>query len=519
MRENYSMKLIIIALVFLMAAYEAVPSMGVFPDVEDFDGNGMYTEVDFREYHRRQLEKDEAFMAKYDTNKDGQLLGAEWDTAYSQEKTSRGLDGDPRWLSRFFSQKRVTLGLDLQGGIDLVYEVVPDTELKSSHEQTALIKKTIQVLKNRIDILGITEPVVQRYDLNKIRVQLAGRFDEAQVKSIIGQTDLLKFQEVIDSSESALKFGSRAQDPQYQILRQTDQVDREGNKTESGVWYLLKRIPVVKGDEIASAFPRFNEFGKPEIGLTFKPDGAKQLAKATKNMVGRQLAIVLGGEVYMAPTVQSQLSTDVTVEGQFDLDYVRNIVDVLKAGSLPATLVPKLENRIGATLGQDSVERGFKAGEYGFALVFLLMLVWYKASGIFALLALLFNLVLMVAIMVFMGATLTLPGIAGLILTVGMAVDANVIIFERIKEELKAGKSIRAAIDVGFAKAFSAIIDSNVTSLFTCAVLFKFGSGPIQGFAVTLAIGIFASMFTAIFVVKTLLGWWYAKSEAKVISI
>lgn len=519
MRENYTPKLLLILAVLAASLYVALPSLGILPHVKDVDRNGLINEVDFKEYHRERLERDAGIMSKYDIDKDGQLVGQEWEACFSENQSTMQLLSDPRFARRFFGSKEITLGLDLQGGMDLIYKVESNEELKSAAEYKALIRKTISVLKNRIDILGITEPVVQPYDQTHIRVQLAGRFDERQVKTIIGQTDLLKFQWVVESADSALSFGSKAQNPEYEIVRQSDQVTKEGKVTEVGGWFLLQRKTVVTGDEIDTAFPRFNEFRKPEIGLKFKDSGASKLANATKSMVGQRLAIVLGGEVYMAPTVQSQLASDVTVEGSFDLEYVKGIVDVLRAGSLPAKLIPELENRVGATLGQDAVQRGFSAGKWGFLMVFVAMFLIYRFAGIFANIALLFNLLLVIAIMVFMGATLTLPGIAGLILTVGMAVDANVLIFERIKEELTSGKSVRAAIDSGFSKAFTAILDANVTSLFTCLVLFKFGSGPIQGFAVTLAIGILASMFTAVFVVKTLLASYYSKPGRNAISI
>ncbi len=519
MRENHAPKIIIILVIFGLSLYTALPSLGIFPEVEDVDRNGILSVLDFKEYHRRSMQGDVGFMGIYDLNKNSKLESGEWEKAYSKEREKRGFDRDPRFLQRFLYEKQVTLGLDLQGGIDLIYRVEGDEPLKDKQAARALLRKTIQVLKNRIDILGITEPVVQRYDEDHIRIQLAGRFDENQVKTVIGQTDLLKFQEVIDARESALSFGAQAQNSEYEIVRGVTESTKSGEEAQAPLWYLLVRKNIVKGDQIESAFPRFNEYGRPEIGLKFKDAGAEVLMRETKRLVGKRLAIVLGGEVYMAPNIKEQFGQDCVVEGSFDLDYVRGIVDVLKAGSLPAKLIPVHENRIGATLGQDSVERGFKAGKIGFLLVFLLMFVWYRFSGGIANLALLFNLLLLMAAMVFLGATLTLPGIAGLILTVGMAVDANVIIFERIKEELKGGKSVRAAVDVGFSKAFTAIVDANVTSLLTCFILFKFGSGPIQGFAVTLSLGILASMFTAIFVVKVLLATYFGKTQAQSISI
>jgi protein-export membrane protein SecD len=513
MREDYKLKLIFIGIVFLFCIWIALPSLGIFPEVEDADGNGILSEVDFSHYHRQQLAKNAAFVEKWDMadekgEKDGILDDAEWSRAYESERETLGLDRDPRSLRKLFFEKKVTLGLDLQGGMDLIYLVEGEDPAMEAKDYRALVRKTIQVLKRRVDILGITEPVIRPYDEHRIRVQLAGRFDENQVKSIIGQTDLLKLQEVADMDESPFRFGTVSEE--FEIVRGVAEASKDGSQKENPMWYKLVKKPILLGDQISRAFPGFDEFGKPEIRLDFKSEGAKIFADETKRLTGRHIAIVLGGDVYMAPYVKQQiLDGGCRIEGNFDLDYAKSIVDVLAAGSLPAKLTAEHENRIGATLGRDSVNRGMRAGQIGFILVFVLMLLWYKFPGLVSNTALLFNLLLVVSCMVIFGATLTLPGIAGLILTVGMAVDANVIIFERIKEEMQLGKSARAAIDAGFAKAFTAIIDANVTSLLTCLILFNFGSGPIKGFALTLATGIVCSLFTAVFVVKVLVSAYY----------
>lgn len=520
MKENLKPKLIFILVVFLLSLYVAVPSLGIFPNVEDVNRDGFINSPDYHAFYREKMTSNTGFMTAYDADKNGKLSDGEWSIGYEKEKEVKGFDKDPRFLERFFYQKRITKGLDLQGGIDLIYKVESPEEIKNAKELSALVKKTITVLKNRIDMLKITEPKVQRYRKDHIRVQLAGNFNEKQVKSIIGQTDLLKFMEVVDSQANPLAFGAKSQAKDVELVRGIQEKDKDGKPSNTPVWYLVKKKTLLTGEEVDRANPEFDEFGKARIGFSFKPEGTKIWGKVTTRLTGRRIAIVMGGEVFMAPNVEGPiLSGGSTITGQFDLKYVKSIVDVLRAGSLPAKLIPVHENRIGATLGKDSVDRGFKAGAIGFGLVFCLMFVWYKSSGAIANLALLFNLLLVMAVMIFLNATLTLPGIAGLILTVGMAVDANVIIFERLKEELKSGKSIRAAIDAGFAKALSAIVDSNVTSLLTCVILFKYGSGPIQGFAVTLSIGILASMFTAIFVVKVLLKTWYANSDAATISV
>ncbi len=520
MRENYKPKFIFILVVFLGAIYISLPSLGVFPYVEDVDRNGILTTEDFRNYHRQRLSSDAAFMQKYDADKSGGLSDSEWNTAFTAENARLGLESDPRGIRNLFYEKTVNLGLDLQGGIDLVYEVVPPAELTDSSQRNALLRKTIEVLKNRIDMLKITEPVVQRYDETHIRVQLAGNFDESQVKAIMGQTDLLKFQELVDEKASPVQFGADGQNPAYEIVRGVQPVGKDGQPTGEPSWYLLKREVPLTGEHIDSAFVRFSEMGRPEIGLRFDGDGAGVFGNLTRGMVGRRLAIVLGGEVYMAPNIEEPITSgECTIKGSFDVNYVRGIVDVLKAGSLPAKLVLAHENRVGPSLGKDSVERGLTSGRIGMGLVFVIMLLWYRGAGIVSCITLGMNMILLLSVLVGLNATLTLPGIAGLVLTVGMAVDANVLIFERIKEEIILGKSTLAAIDAGFDKAMSAIVDSNLTTVLTCLILFNFGSGPLQGFAVTLIIGIMTSMFTAIFVTRVLMGIFYSRTEASKLSI
>lgn len=520
MKEEYKFQMIGIAIVFLLGIWIAVPSLGVFPEVIDIDGNGILSEVDFAHYHRTRLSQDQAFVDKWDQadengQKDGLLDDVEWSRAYDSERDTLGLERDPRTFRRIFFDKTVTLGLDLQGGMDLIYRVDSETPNISDSDYNALVRKTVQVLKHRIDILGITEPVVRPYDKRHIRVQLAGRFDENQVKSIIGQTDLLKLQEVAEMDDSPFRFGTVSDD--FELVRGVPET-RDGQKKDNPMWYKLVKKPILLGDQISRAFPGFDEFGKPEIRLEFYSNGAKTFAAETKRLVGRHIAIVLGGEVYMAPYVkQPILDGGCRIEGNFDLDYAKSIVDVLAAGSLPAKLTAEHENRVGATLGRDSISRSMNAAKVGFILVLAVMLLWYKFPGLISVVALFFNLILVVACMVIFGATLTLPGIAGLILTIGMAVDANVIIFERVREEMQLGKSARAALDAGFVKAFTAIIDTNVTTLLTCLILFHFGSGPIKGFALTLATGIVCSFFTVVFVVRVLVNAYYSNTGRRLI--
>ncbi len=506
MKENLKMKLLVVLALLLGSIYVSAPSLGIFPTVADIDQNGILTEVDFRAYHKERLQKDAQFIKQYDADSDGQISEDEWASVFATEKDRLGLERDPRGLRKFFYEREVTLGLDLRGGIDLIYKVESPNELQSAQEYAALVRKTVEVLKNRIDMLKITEPVVQRYDDSHIRVQLAGNFDETQVKAVMGQTDLLKFQKVAGHADSPVQFGANANDPRYEIVPSTIPRGKDGQPTGERTFYLLEREVPLTGDTIDGAFPSFDQFGKPQISLRFNSEGAKIFASLTRGMVGEQLAIVLGGEVYMAPNIKEAITSgECSIEGAFDVNYVRGIVDVLKAGSLPSKLVLENEAKVGATLGQDSVNRGLRAGQMGLALVFILMIAWYGKAGVIACLSLSLNLLLLLTILILLKATLTLPGIAGLILTVGMSVDANILIFQRIREELQIGKTAIAAIEAGFEKALSAILDSNITTILTCLILFNFGSGPLQGFAVTLTIGIMTSMFTAIIVTKVLM--------------
>ena len=281
--------------------------------------------------------------------------------------------------------------------------------------------------------------------------------------------------------------------------------------------YLLKERTLLTGQSLENAQVKISDrFGEPYVAIKFNPQGAKDFDRITGENVNKRLAIILDGVVYSAPVIKERISGgDAQVTGAFTMDDAKDLAIVLRAGSLPAPVKILEQRSVGPSLGQDSIDKGILSTIIGFLLVFVFMVIYYRWSGIVACIALLLNLVLLLGAMALFDATLTMPGIAGIVLTVGMAVDANVLIFERTREELRTGKTPRAAIDAGYTKAFLTIFDSNVTTLIAAVFLFQFGSGPVKGFAVTLTIGIIASMFTAIFVTRIIFDYftWTRKIE------
>ncbi len=413
-----------------------------------------------------------------------------------------------------------------------------------------LAEQALETIRNRIDQLGVAEPVIVRNGKDRIIVELPGVKNPERAKKVIGKVANLEFKEVIGTArtpdelitklggtlppgatvtvepspegpkfflirngkreeikvknlqELVEKFGGRVPEDQ-QILYQ--EIKNKKGKVVGYVFYILKREPILTGAYLKDAYPSQDENGMPAVSFVLKEEGARIFRNYTKTHIGTRLAIVLDNKVQSAPVIRSEIGARGQISGQFTYQEARDLAIVLRAGALPAPVKIIEETTVGPSLGKESVEKGIKAGVAGIIIVMLFMAVYYKTAGVIADLALLMNVVLLWAMMILLGATLTLPGIAGFILTVGMAVDANVIIFERIREELRKGRNLFSAVEAGFARAWGTILDSNVTTLIAAAVLFQFGTGPIKGFAVTLSLGILSSMFTAVFVTKVLL--------------
>lgn len=407
-------------------------------------------------------------------------------------------------------QKRVNLGLDLKGGMHLVLKV--DTEKLKENAKKDAVLRAIEILRNRIDGLGVGETLIQRQGENEILVQLPGITNRDAAIQMVGQVAQLEFR-FVDDDPSRLKDALAGNVPEGFILKHLKGDDREP--------LLLEDSVALSGERVADARVDFDSqgFGQPHISLTLDAEGAKEFGVLTRSNVGRRLAIIMDEDVLSAPSIKEAiLGGSAQITGKFSFDEASLLSLALRSGALPAPMHIEEERTIGPLLGKDSIDAGINATKLGAALVIVFMLIYYLKAGIISDIALLLNLLLIFGTMGFLNVmlpdnqlTLTLPGIAGIVLTLGMAVDANVLINERIREEIHNGRPVQAAINSGFSKALSAIIDSNATTLVAAFMLFQFGSGPIKGFAVTLSIGLITSLFTALFVTQTLFmlfhGW------------
>jgi preprotein translocase subunit SecD len=371
------------------------------------------------------------------------------------------------------------------------------------------VRQARQTIRNRVDAFGVTEPVITtQEDKERIIVQLPGVDDPERVKELIKSTAFLEFRLVEWPESGALGLPTREEIlahygghlPEGVEILPEEIRDPDTQKVVGERFYAVQQHSVVTGRDLKNARPSLGDFQQPVVNFTLSPEGAQTFGRVTGANVGRGLAIILDGKVVSAPRINSRIDDQGMIEGQFTQQEVQDLVTTLRSGALPAGLEYLEERTVGPSLGQDSIQEGLRAGLLGGALVVLTMLLVYKGSGINAVVALSLNVVLVFGSLAYFGATLTLPGIAGIILTIGMAVDANVLVFERIREELHKGRTVRSAIANGFEKARSSIVDANITTLIAALFLFQFGTGPIRGFAVTLSIGILSSIFTALFV-------------------
>ncbi|MBN1587403.1 MAG: protein translocase subunit SecD [Candidatus Omnitrophica bacterium] len=390
-------------------------------------------------------------------------------------------------------QEKINLGLDLQGGMHVVLRV--DTSQLNDDAKSDATDRAMEIVRNRIDQFGVSEPIVHRQGDDHIVLQLPGVMDRDRALALIGKTAMLEFQMV----EEDIDLIRRARDgdvPRDYVFLPKD--EGEG-------MILLERDVVMTGDALVNAQVEFDtsRFNEPYIAFELTPEAGKKFARVTRRNVGRQLAIILDGKVVSSPVIQSEIpSGRGQITGRFTIDQATDLAIQLRAGALPAPIIIEEERTVGPLLGQDSIRAGLRATVVGGILVILFMWAYYWAAGLVATVAVFLNIIIIMGALAALGATLTLPGIAGLILTIGMAVDANVLIYERIREELNLGKNLRGSISSGYEKAFSAILDSNVTTLIAAFLLFQFGTGPIRGFGVTLTIGLITSMFTAIVVTR-----------------
>ncbi|MBD3372177.1 MAG: protein translocase subunit SecD [Candidatus Coatesbacteria bacterium] len=470
------------------------------------------------------------------------------------------LDELPEGLRKYLPKDTVNLGLDLKGGMVLRMEA--DMSKIDEDEQSDAVDRALEIIRERVDEFGVSEPVVEKVGENGISVMLPGIRDAERAKALIGERAVLEFALVTDQQLPEVLAGiarlpkyadlltqrgiynidgryyaplqveerleAMVEDPdierfvprQHKLLLTDEKLLQPASqdwiyevvgKLEEAYGepvdgffqlHILDFGRIIKGEDLTNAYLDRDQYGKPSVSFEFNYSGSEDFAQITRNNVGGFLAIVLDDKVISSPYIREEINGRGQITGDFSAQEAGDLAIKLRAGALPVPLKIVMEDTIGPSLGSDSIKYGVTAALIGLAIVLVFMFVWYKASGLVADLALIINMIIVVAALALFGATLTLPGIAGIILTIGMAVDANVLIFERIREELRAGKNVPTAISAGYDKAFITILDANITTLITAGVLYLLGTGAIRGFAVTLAIGILSSMFTALIVTR-----------------
>ena len=403
----------------------------------------------------------------------------------------------------------------IEEGFELAVEndtnfVLTMTEVAQRERIQSALEQSIEIVRRRVDETGVSEPTIQQQGERRILVQLPGIRDPERIKRLLGQTAKLTFH-LVDESASLQDAENDRIPPGSQLLF--------GPEEEGRIPYVVRRTVEVGGDRLVDAQPTFQD-GQPIVSFRFDTAGGRQFGELTQNNVGVRLAIVLDREVVSAPVIRSPiLGGSGIISGRFRVQEVNDLSLVLRAGALPAPLTILEERTVGPGLGQDSIVAGKIASIIGLAAVVVFMIASYGLFGLMAAVALLFNLLLIVALLSILQATLTLPGIAGIVLTIGMAVDANVLILERIREETRNGRTPISAIDAGYRRALTTILDSNITTLIAAILLFQFGSGPIKGFAVTLSIGILTSMFTALMLTRLFVVVWLRRRRPQTLSV
>jgi protein-export membrane protein SecD len=407
--------------------------------------------------------------------------------------------------------------LDVATKDDTVVLTVTDAGL--THRMSSAMQASIETIRRRVDAFGTTEPSIQREGRSRVLVQVPGISDVERLKTLIGETGKLEFKLVDPSANPEQIAQSKVVPPGDELLYGNPPSGAPQGSPQ--IPYVLKNQVLVTGQNLVDAQPSFDQrTGEPVVTFRFDAAGATRFGKVTSENVGLPFAIILDNKVISAPVIREPiLGGTGQISGHFSVQEANDLAVLLRSGALPAKLTVIEERTVGASLGADSIEAGKKAALMGLALVMIFMLAGYGLFGLFANLALIINIALIFAVLSLMGATLTLPGIAGIVLTIGIAVDANVLINERIREEIRAGKSPFAAVDAGYSRALITIIDSNVTTLIAVLVLFWLGSGPVRGFAVTLTVGVLASMFTAVTVTRLMVAYWLRWTRPQLIPI
>jgi preprotein translocase subunit SecD len=403
----------------------------------------------------------------------------------------------------------------ITGGASREFEVRPEgdtlvvtlTDAEKAAIDTRTMQQSLEIIRRRVDETGTREPTIQRQGADRILVQVPGIGSAEELLQVIGQTAKLSFHPVV----------TRSTDPN--VRPGLDEVVYP-SMDEPGAWYVLERRSVVTGDQLVDSQPSFDQNGRPAVTFRFNPAGGAAFGSYTAENIGKPFAIVLDEEVISAPVIQSHISGGSgIITGSFTPEESSRLAILLRAGALPAEITVLEQRTVGPELGADSVRSGGVAALVALLGIIAFMVLVYGFFGAIASFCLLMNIVLLMALMTVLGATLTMPGIAGLVLTIGMAVDANVLIFERIREELRTARGPARAIELGFQKAFSPILDGNLTTLIAAAILYAMGGGPVRGFGITLALGLLCSMFTAITLSRLIIAYWYDWRRPKAVAI
>ena len=423
-------------------------------------------------------------------------------TAFRVEGVPQDKDAEFRSLA----DQEAATNYDRSSGVGGSYNFTmkPNIE-RNLREQTVV--QALDTIDRRVNALGVSEPTIARHGSagDQILVQMPGVTEVARAKEIIRNTAILELKLVeggpAPSREALLQSRNGVVPPDMEVVTGAAQP----NSGDAGtVYFLVRKVAAVTGRDLRSAQPSMDENGRPAVSFTLNTDGSRKFAAVTSANIGRALAIILDNRVQSYPTIEGRISSEGRISGNFTPQETQDLSLILRSGALPASMSYLEERVIGPTLGADSIRSGVTASLAGLAFVVVFMLIYYKLSGINAIVAMVMNLIILLGMMAYFGASMTLPGIAGFILTMGMGVDSNVLIFERIKEELAAQRGVRNAINAGFSRVFLTLLDTHVASLIAAAFLFQFGTGPIRGFATTLSIGLLTNLFTSIFVSKTL---------------
>ena len=527
---QYSLtKKLLVLVVLLTALYYALPNV-LSPDTRNNlpewmsketvnlgldlqGGSHMVLQVDVETVFKRAYEnmEDEVRIALRD---EGEDLGYRTLSALEDRVVLVMTEYDSVSPARALLQKSIRGVKFEEDGLSLAIQFTEEEKNTMRHQA---VGQTLEILRSRVDEFGVAEPLIQRQGADRIIIELPGIDDVERAKSIIGRTALLSFHMVDEDRDVNRYIGRRP--PPGRVVMYEKMTDDAGQEVK--IPYLLKKRASLTGYNLANASSGFTQTGEHAVFIRFDAKGTRQFGELTTKHVGSRMAIVLDGEVYSAPVLREPiLGGSASISGNFNTTEAQDLAMILRAGALPAPVKFAEERSVGPSLGADSVAAGQNAIVIGFIAVMALMMVFYKGFGLAANVALLFNVVLIIGFMTAIGATMTLPGMAGIVLTIGMAVDANVLIFERIREEYKNSKTtVAKAVQEGFASAYSTILDANITTLIAAIVLFAMGSGPIKGFALTLSVGIASSMFTAIMVTRLLLTLWVQHRRPKTLKV